>query len=236
MIKFSFSIQILLVSTARFTRIDEFNFKRFLILLVLLVLGCDTTTSNEKYIFFLHNRFLETHHLNNAHPEYGKVAYKAIINAFKKEGFNVISEQRQGNVNARDYAEIVVLQIDSLLLKHVKAKQTTVVGTSKGGYIAQYVSTIANNPKLNFVFIGSFREQDIVAIPEINFCGNILNIYETSDPFGVSALKRKETSTCKISHYKDLELNTGLQHGFLFQPIDEWILPTIKWANGDYSF
>jgi hypothetical protein len=177
-------------------------------------LSCSKAT-NERYIFFLHNRFLEEHDLNALHPEYGRTEYKEIISAFEKENFTVISEQRQGNVNAQDYI--------------------TVIGTSKGGYIAQYVSTLAHNTQLNFVFIASFRTQDLENIPDINYCGNILNIYEKTDVYGVSAISRKETSTCTINHYKDIELNTGLRHGFLFKPLKVWIEPCIKWANSNYN-
>ncbi len=109
------------------------------------------------------------------------------------------------------------------------------VGTSKGGYIAQYVSTLANNTDLNFVFIPSFRNSDIENIPEINYCGNILTIYEKTDPFGVSALERKKTSSCKIIHFEEIELNTGLEHGFLFKLLHEWMQPTINWSNGNYN-
>lgn len=199
-----------------------------------LFLNCDTKT-DDKYIFFLHNRFLEEHELNELHPEFGRTEYLEIINEFEKNGFQVFSEKRSGNVNARSYALAVVSQIDSLLNSGIEPQKITVVGTSKGGYIAQYVSTIANNPDLNFVFIASFQNSDIENIPEINYCGNILNIYEKSDAFGVSALERKTASTCNILHFKEIELHTGLGHGFLFKPLDAWIKPTIAWANGNYD-
>ncbi len=188
-----------------------------------------------RFVFFLHNRFLEEHHLNDTHSEYGRTEYIEILNEFKKNGFTVISEQRKGNVNAREYATRVVQQIDSLTTKGINPKHITVVGTSKGGYIAQYVSTIANNPLLNFVFIASFRDSDIQNIPEINFCGNILTIYEKSDPFGVSAIQRKQNSICEIQHFKEIQLNTGMKHGFLFKPLKQWISPTIQWARGNYN-
>ncbi len=186
-------------------------------------------------VFFLHNRFLEAHELNDIHPQYGRVAYKEILSEFERNGLKVISEKRNGNVNAREYATNVVQQIDSLIAKGVKPEKITVIGTSKGGYIAQYVSTIANNPKLNFVFIACFQNSDIQNIPEINYCGNILTIYEQSDPYGVSALERKQKSTCEILNFKEIELHTGMKHGFLFKPLQEWIAPTVQWANGNYE-
>ncbi|WP_424494192.1 alpha/beta hydrolase [Salinimicrobium sp. GXAS 041] len=209
-------------------------------ILLVGILFCSTfsacgQSNHDRFIFFLHNRFLEEHGLDEAHPEFGRTEYKEILREFKQSGFHVVSEKRNGNVNARDYALEIVNQIDSLISNGTDPEKITIVGTSKGGYIAQYVSTFANNPELNFVFVASFSDTDLVDIPEINYCGNILTIYENTDPFGVSAIKRKENSNCKIRHFKELELNTGLGHGFLFKPLKEWIEPTIKWANGNYE-
>ncbi|HIB48092.1 MAG TPA: alpha/beta hydrolase [Flavobacteriaceae bacterium] len=205
-----------------------------LALFCLPLLNCKQNNENQ-FVFFLHNRFLEAHPITAEHPEFGRVHYHEIIAAFEASGLQVISEQRNGNVNARNYAEGMVTQVDSLLKQGVLAKNITVVGTSKGGYIAQYVSTIANNPELNFVFIASFQDADIENIPDINFCGNILNIYERSDSFGVSALARKNSSRCELANFKEIELNTGLGHGFLFKPMKVWIKPTIQWAKGNYT-
>ena len=202
-------------------------------LLLCLPSSCQVST-DERYLFFLHNRFLEDHELTEFHPEYGRTEYEEIIETFERNGFKVISEKRNGNVNARDYAGLIVTQINNLLSSGVSPNHITVVGTSKGGYIAQYVSTLAQNEDLNFVFIASFQNSDMARIPEIEYCGNILNIYEKSDPYGVSAIARKDDSTCNISHFKELELNTGLGHGFLFKPLTEWIQPTVAWAYGKY--
>lgn len=193
--------------------------KSFLVLLLFSSTMVIYGNGQKRYLFFLHNRFLEEHELNDIHPEYGKTEYEAIINEFKASGLNVLSEKRNGNVNAREYALRIVEQIDSLIAIGVDANKITVAGTSKGGYIAQYVSTLANNQDLNFVFIACYRESDLVTIPEINYCGNILTIYERTDPFGVSALERRKNSTFNISHFKEIEIDTGLNHGFLFKRV-----------------
>lgn len=190
---------------------------------------------DDRFIFFFHNRFLEEHGLEERHPEFGRTEYKEILAAFENSGLKVVSEKRNGNVNARQYALGIIRQIDSLIETGVEPEKITIVGTSKGGYIAQYVSTLADNPKLNFVFVASFRNSDMQTIPEINYCGNILTIYEKTDPFGTSAISRKEKSTCEIAHFKEIELNTGMGHGFLFKPSKEWIEPTIKWSMGNYD-
>lgn len=190
---------------------------------------------DQKYIFFLHNKFVEENDLNTPHPEYGKAEYNEILASYKKDNFIVFSEKRSKNTNAARYAEKIVKQIKKLIKEGVSPNKITVIGTSKGGYIAQYVSTYLANPDVNFVFIGCFRDSDIQEIPDINFCGNILTIYEKSDIYGVDATKRKETSKLKINHFKQIELHTNLKHGFLFKALDEWIVPSKKWANGDYE-
>jgi hypothetical protein len=186
------------------------------------------------YIFFLHNRFLEEFELTDEHPDYGRVEYRKIIQAFEKEGFTVLSEIRPKNTDMKIYANKIVHQIDSLFKLGVEPKNITIIGTSKGGYIAQYVSTYLKNPEVNFVFIGCHQNTDIIDYPEINYCGNILTIYEETDPFGVSAAARQQISKLKVSRFKEIELHTGLKHGFLYKRMDEWIVPSIQWAKRVY--
>jgi len=151
-----------------------------------------TASKDQRYIFFFHNKFVEENYLNVAHPEYGKAEYNEILESYRKDNFIVFSEKRKKNTNAIDYAEKITKQVKALIKKGVPPNHITVIGTSKGGYIAQFVSTFLSNPEVNFVFIGCFRDVDIQEIPDINFCGNILTIYEKSDIYGVSAIKRKE--------------------------------------------
>ncbi|MDQ8014858.1 MAG: alpha/beta hydrolase [Flavobacterium nitrogenifigens] len=194
-----------------------------------------TINKDQRYIFFFHNKFVEENDLNVAHPEYGKAEYNEILESFRKDNFIVFSEKRKKNTNSAEYAEKMAKQIKKLIKKGVPPNHITVIGTSQGGYIAQFVSTYLSNPDLNFVFIGCFMDTDIQQITDINWCGNILTIYEKSDIYGVSAIKRKETSKCKIEHFKEIELNTGLKHGFLYKAADNWIAPSKKWANGNYD-
>ena len=210
--------------------------------LFLVFIGCQSSKHTQNletekdYIFFIHNKFLEENSDGTFSDKYNvTVDYNGILQSFKKDGFIVLSEKRIKNTDTKKYAEKIVSQIDSLIKTGVKPNHITIVGTSKGGYIAQYVSTFAKNPNLNFVFIGSFQESDIENYPEINFCGNILTIFEKSDFFGVTAIKRKETSKLKINQFKEIELNTGLKHGFLYIASDEWIKPCKMWAKRKYE-
>ena len=218
------------------------KFKIILLFLFLVFVSCQSSKNTQNletekdYIFFIHNKFLEENPDGAFAKDYNVNAeYNEILKPFRKDGFIVISEKRKPNTNGIEYAEKVVHQIDSLIQKGIKPNHITVIGTSKGGYIAQFVSTFAKNPNLNFVFIGSFQDTDIKEMPTINFCGNILTIYEKSDVFGVTAVKRKETSKLKINQFKEIELNTGLKHGFLYIASEEWLKPSKMWAKRNYN-
>ena len=76
--------------------------------------ACGEIKAN-RVVFFLHNRFLEQHGLNESHPAFGRTEYKEILAELEKSGLEVISEKRKGNVNAREYAIGIVNQIDSLI-------------------------------------------------------------------------------------------------------------------------
>jgi hypothetical protein len=213
-----------------------------LLLIFFIITSCgqsknesDAKRDERDYIFFLHNKFIEEHELEAEHPEYGRAEYEEIIKSFEKDDFIVLSEKRSKETDVEKYAEKIVLQIDSLLAIGIESNHITVIGTSKGGYIAQFVSMLMANPNVNFVFIGSFQETDMENHPEINFCGNILTIYEESDVYGVSAVKRKETSKLKINKFKEIELHTNLKHGFLFKALPEWIEPSKMWAKRNYE-
>jgi hypothetical protein len=207
--------------------------KRIVILILLIVFS--NIVSAQKYIFFLHNSFIEMAGAEAVHPEYGKAEYNEIIKAFKEAGFNVISEVRAKNTDVKEYAKKTVKQMDSLIHKGVKPGDITVIGTSKGGQIAMYVSGYLKNKDANFVFIGCCGEEGSDAKPEINFCGNVLSIREKSDVGIGSCLQLKDKSVNKVGHFKEIELNTGLKHGFLFKALPDWIRPCVAWANGNYN-
>jgi hypothetical protein len=202
--------------------------KQIIYLSVLLI---SYISYGQNYVFFLHNKFLEENNIETVHPEFGKSEYNEILKEFRNADCIVLSEKRKKNTDVKKYAIKIISQIDSLFNKGVQAKQITVIGTSKGGYIAQYVSTYLKNPDVNFIFIGCFTKSDIREFPDIQFCGRILNIYEKSDNFGVSAIKRKKISKLEIKEFKEIELKTNLKHGFLYKALPEWINPCIEWIK-----
>lgn len=205
--------------------------KRIISLFILILLSLNTDA--KRYLFFLHGKFVELEGVNGVHPEYGKVEYNEILKTFRKNGFVVISDVRPKNADAMAYASKTARQVDSLIKKGVKPSDITVVGTSKGGYIAQYVSEILKNGQVNFVFVGSCGDY-LEDEPDIKWFGNILSIYEKTDEWR-SCEKMKNRQGNKTTRYKEIELHTGTKHGYLYKALPAWMEPAARWAKQQYK-
>ncbi len=181
-----------------------------LIFLYLLFLPFATNAQNStqrKYVFFLHNKFLEGHSLNESHPKYGPAAYTAILEKLQSTNSVILSEKRKPDTDPK---------------------------MSQGGYIAQYISYYAKNPDLKFVFIGSsFKNDSMNEDRKFRLYGKVLSINEKTD-VGAKLLSRQlRFKNSDLNSFKEITLNTGLEHGFLFRALDEWIIPAKAWINSN---
>jgi hypothetical protein len=209
---------------------------RLLIIFILTAMPA-TLIFGQHYLFYLHGKIVEDQGANAVDTinGFGAYQYEDILEAFRKANFTVLSEVRQKNTEPSDYAHKIVNQIDSLISEGIQPNNITVVGASKGAVISMFISSYLKNEKVNFVFIAGCNNDILKHFPEIQFCGNILSLYEKTDDIGRSCLNFKQGSNQSIPHYKELELNTGLKHGFLYKPLPEWMKPAISWANKNYE-
>ncbi|WP_116107135.1 alpha/beta hydrolase [Lewinella sp. IMCC34191] len=209
-----------------------------LVYLLLLTGGCLFSNCHEStetdYLIFLHNRWLEEHRIEEPHPEHGRAQLREIVAAFQAEGFQVITEQRPAGTQVQAYARHVVGQIDSLMELGVDPGRITVVGTSKGGLIAEHVSTYLEEPEIRYVFVGASFANGRRDFPDLHFHGHVLTINEASDEGAVPLRARVEEQAMPVTSFREIQLHTGRGHGFLFAPMVEWITPAVEWASGNH--
>lgn len=204
-----------------------------LVFFIILLSAALHSAAQQRYVFFLHNRFLEVHPEQDAkHPQYGVYQYSGIIAAFEKAKLKVISEKRPANTDAERYAEKVAGQVDSLLKLGVKPQHITVIGASKGGYIAMYVSTLLKNKDVRYVLLGCCEDHVEDMPATLHLYGNILSIYESTDEMGRSCSDLIKRSGKDVSGFKEIMLHTGFSHGFQFRAMHEWLDPAIAHATG----
>ena len=193
-----------------------------------------TVDPDAHYLFYLHGKIIEDQGLLAVSDEYGEYQYMEILETFSGHGFTVISEVRPRDTDSFAYAEHVIAQINDLLAANVLAEHITVVGASKGAGIALLVSHYLANKDVNYVILS-------ICTPEVvqdlidqrnNLYGRVLSIYDSPDEYAGSCRDLLDYSRDKgLTADQEIELHTGLRHGILYQPLDDWVIPSIEWVN-----
>jgi hypothetical protein len=190
--------------------------------------------ATKQYMFYLHGKIIEDQGIPAISPDYGEYKYEAILKRLNEYGFIVISEQRPKNTDDVEYAKRITEQVSELLDAGVPAKNITVVGASKGADIAIFVSHFLENEELNFVIMAICNPDEVEYLKQnqIFLYGNILSIYDSVDEFAGTCQELFSFSEGKgISRHEEIVLSIGTGHGILYQPLDEWIIPTVQWAR-----
>lgn len=183
-----------------------------------------------RYIIYLHASIVEDSGRNAVNPEFGPYRYDDILQRLRQPGFVVLSDQRGPGAKSDSAAAHVAQQVDSLIRSGADPHAITVIGFSKGGWIAMLASSRLRNPAVSFVFMAgcgpwAFQRADL------HVTGRILSLYETSDSMGVSCapiFPRRGRGP----EPKELALSLGLGHGTFFQPRPAWLVPALAWASG----
>ncbi|MFK7933387.1 MAG: alpha/beta hydrolase [Saprospiraceae bacterium] len=193
------------------------------------LLHCTNTTPPKQHIFYLHGRIVELQGANAEHPQFGKYLYHDIIDSLKTENTIVHHDLRPADVDFNAYAERIAQQIDSLIQMKVAPEYITVVGASKGAVLAMYISHLNPNP-INYVLLAANNDY-IERENDWRLHGRILGIYERSDSLAGKHYRHWIARSTEAVRFEEIEINTGLGHGFLYRPLGEWLELTRGWIE-----
>ena len=192
----------------------------------------------KRYMFYLHGKILEDQGIPALSPEFGEYQYEEILKTLQSYGFEVISEQRPKNANSWEYAQRTTRQVSELIAAGVPPGSITVVGASKGAAIVAVSSDLVGNSEVNYVLLGTCHPTLVEEWKQegLILSGNVLSIYDfKDDEYSGSCQELFSLAEGKgLNHYNELVLEVGTGHGILYQPLPEWILPTVKWANQEW--
>ena len=182
--------------------------------------------SSAKYLFFLHNYYVEKHG-----PD-GACKYYDILQAFVDNDFTVISEVRSGKIIPSEYAKKIVRQVKSLLDAGVPPKRITIAGHSKGGVITLCVDSQLGNQKIGFIVIAGCEIKPLAqAYPDFTTLkGDFLSIYASSDVIASSCEATFSKAIIGISN-KEIALKSDKGHQLFFQPEGIWLEPVMAWVK-----
>jgi pimeloyl-ACP methyl ester carboxylesterase len=191
-----------------------------------------------RHLIYLHGRIVQqTQSARPQHPQYGFYELDKILDAFRDRGFVVSGEIRPTDESLNDSVDRVVSQVRRLLASGVGAGHVTVVGASMGGEIALLASAKLQNPEVRFCILGvclSDSARRLVAETGKSPSGYLLSVREASDDLTRSCPAWKndlETSSSIVA--REIVLDTGLRHGFLYRPLPEWVDPVVGWASAE---
>ena len=192
------------------------------LLLLLLAL------QSQPHVIYVHGKAVEE---GGRRPstEYGVYEYDAILDALRREGFAVTSEQRPRGADVKVYAHRVAEEVRGLLRAGVKPSHVTVVGASKGAVIAMLASSELQEPNVRYVLLGDCNDW-VFEHYDIRLSGRVLSIYETGDEYGQTC-KRFFDHHGKLTETKELALHLGIGHAFLYAPRAEWLRPAVQWIK-----
>ncbi len=188
----------------------------------------------KNYLFYLHGKIIEDQGLPAVSPDFGEYEYEAILKKLEGYGFVVISEQRSRDTAAAEYASRVAEQIKTLRDAGVPAENITVVGASKGAWIAAVVSSLLKDSKINFVLLGFCAPDTVRELVRnrMSLYGNVLAIYDSADDLSGSCQELFDVSEGRgLVRHDEIVLHIGTGHGILYKPLEEWIQPTVDWAK-----
>lgn len=216
--------------------------------LVVLFMGCAAEGGEEpasnasaeapaRHVIYLHGRIVQDQQSPRPeHPQLGYYELEEIRETFEDRGFVVSAEIRPKSASVSESADRVVEQVRGLLGSGVPADRISVVGGSMGAAIALLASTRLQNSDLRFALLGSCLTHSVLYLESEEGrgpSGHILSIREASDDFAGPCPPWQEGASPGGSLVvREIVLETGLGHGFLYRPLPEWVEPVVDWAKG----
>lgn len=182
----------------------------------------------QPHVIYVHGKAVED---GGRRPStrFGVYEYDAILDAFRREGFVVTSEQRPRDADPLVYAHRVADEVHGLVRAGVPPSRITVVGASKGAVIAMLASSELQQPEVRYVLLGDCNDW-VFQHFDIRLSGRILSIYETSDELGTTC-KPFFARAGKLTETKEIALHLGIAHAFLYTPRADWMRPAVNWIR-----
>ncbi|MFN0152284.1 MAG: hypothetical protein ACKVU1_16390, partial [bacterium] len=191
-----------------------------------------------RHLIYLHGRIVqEQQSARPHHPEFGYYELDEILTAFRERGFVVSGEIRPKSATVSSAADSVVARVRRLVASGVATDRITVVGGSMGASIALLASARLQNPDVRFCTLGACLSENVRALIADEGAapsGRVLAIRESSDELvGPCAPWHADADSAPEIDAREVVLNTGLSHGFLYRPLLVWVDRVAEWATAD---
>jgi pimeloyl-ACP methyl ester carboxylesterase len=198
--------------------------------------GASGDAKSERHLIYLHGAIVQQEqNARPRHPEFGFYEFDEILHQLRQRGFVVHGEIRPRAQSVGAAADRVVAQVKSLLASGVPADHVTVVGASMGAAIALRASARLGDPELRFALLGVCLPESVRRLAESDGgrpSGRLLAVREASDETTTPCAPWKgDDPRPPALVAREIVLDTGLRHGFLYRPLPAWVTPVTEWAK-----
>lgn len=208
--------------------------------LALLMAGSATGATDERtssrHIIYLHGWIIQDQQITRPeHPIFGFYEWDEILASFQDQGFVVSGKIRPQKATVPESAADLVAQIRGLLDAGVPASHLTVVGASMGASIALMAASQLGDEEVRFVLVGTCLSANVNRIVERGGAvpkGQILAIREATDTVtNPCPAWGADPESAMPDNFREIVIDTGLSHGFLYRPLPQWVQPVWDWAK-----
>ncbi len=189
-----------------------------------------------RHLIYLHGRIVQAvQEARPHHPRFGYYELEKILAALRGRGFVVSGEIRPRSATVGGAADRVVEQVRQLVGSGVPAARISVVGASMGAAIALVAAARLEEPERRRVILGACASGAVPGLAASQGkgpSGRLLAIREASDELtGDCPAWTGAMDPGASLHVREVVLDTGLGHGFLYRPLPEWVDPVVEWAG-----
>ncbi len=196
------------------------------------IAGPDNPTARSgQHIVYLHGAIVEDYGTQAVSDRYGPYQFDAIVEALQSSGAIVHAPVRTSGADVSDSADGAVNMIRDLIDEGVKPDDITVIGASKGAYIATLIADRTAFENVNYVLLAGCSAGVVTALQqdEVTFSGRVLAIRDRLDDRLAGSCAELVDTSPRVSDFREIVVDTGLEHGLIFTPHEAWLEPVQAW-------
>ncbi len=184
-----------------------------------------------KYVFYSHGYIVEGDNPKPVDNRFGWGLYDfpAIKEALSDESYQLIAFHRPKNTDPFEYSEKLNNQVRKLVKAGVSPGDITIMGFSRGAFITGVTSNKLADIGVNTIILAGCGRLVSSKHEDIQVYGEVLSIYEKTDR--ANTCKNLKAKSTDVKSFEEIEINTGLEHGAFYRPIDEWVKPVKRWIK-----
>lgn len=185
------------------------------------------------YVFYAHGKIIEDQGPKAVSDVYGPYKYQKILDAIAAAGFETRSTLRPKDADADVFAARLSEEIAALIDRGVAPDRVTIIGASKGAYIASLAAHKLHAP-VNLVLLAGCHPStvDTMIANGIDLPGRVLSIRDRSDTELSGSCRRAFDASPDLVESKEIVVDLGVGHGLVYRPYPEWTGPAFDWARG----